>query len=353
MSGDTAVATGVLPELSFVVPVYNEEGNVAKLHEELEAVAAEIGRPYEILFVNDGSRDATLDRLILIAVRDTHLRIVDLDGNFGEAAALCAGFATARGRYVLSLDGDGQNDPHDFPRFLRRLERDELHVVSGRRQQRKEQFLTRVLPSRVANWCIATLTGVPVYDTGCGLKVYRRELLDGAQLPKGMNRFLPAILGVDGSRVGEEPTQDRVRGSGASNYGLSRVFIVFRDLLALPLLVRRPPPGRATVRTLAALEVLLGAGGLAALVALPFQVAPAWVLLGSSLIAALWASAVGTVRFNVSRCLEARENGVFRVRRVIDGNNIAERGDRRRGVLGEESAADLPGAFDGARLGAV
>ena len=197
------MSTAETPEVSFVVPVYNEEGNIERLYDELTTVAAEIGRAYEIIFVNDGSSDATLDRLTLIAVRDVHLRLVDLEGNFGEAAALCAGFATARGRYVLTLDGDGQNDPHDLPRFLRRLERDQLDVVSGRRAQRKEDFFTRVVPSRIANACIATLTGVPVYDTGCGLKVYRREVLAGAQLPKGMNRFLPAILGVDGSRVGD------------------------------------------------------------------------------------------------------------------------------------------------------
>ena len=137
------------PAISFVVPVFNEAGNVERLHDELATVARQIGRTYEILFVNDGSTDTTLARLSVIAVRDSQLRIVDLDGNFGEAAALCAGFATARGDIVMSLDGDGQNDPRDFPRFLRRLERDGLDAVSGRRIHRKEPFLTRILPSRV------------------------------------------------------------------------------------------------------------------------------------------------------------------------------------------------------------
>ena len=341
------------PAVSFVIPVYNEEGNVERLHGELTEVAAEIGRPYEILFVNDGSRDATLDRLILIAVRDAHLRVVDLDGNFGEAAALCAGFATARGRYVLTLDGDGQNDPRDLPRFLRRLERDQLDVVSGRRAHRQEEFFTRVLPSRVANACIAMLTGVPVHDTGCGLKVYRREVLVGAQLPKGMNRFLPAILGVDRTRVAEEPTQDRVRGSGTSHYGLSRVFVVFRDLLALPLLVRRPPPGRKTAAALALVQGLAAVGAVGALLALMLAPGPRGPLVLATVAGALGAAALGAIRFNVSRCQAARDGGVFRVRRVIDGSNLAERSDRRRGVLGEESPSDLPRTFDGARLGAV
>src|SRR5213078_3231725 len=204
---------------------YDEEENVAPLHAELARIACDLGRPYEILFVNDGSGDGTLARLELLAAADPHVRIVDLDGNFGEAAALSAGFAHARGAVVVTLDGDGQNDPADIPRLLARLG-PELDVVSGRRYQRKERFLTRVLPSRVANWLIVRATGVPVYDCGCGLKVYRREVVARAQLPRGMNRFLPAILGVDPSRVGEVWVNDRERGAGGSHYGLSRTFAV-------------------------------------------------------------------------------------------------------------------------------
>ncbi|HJQ82773.1 MAG TPA: glycosyltransferase family 2 protein, partial [Candidatus Binatia bacterium] len=231
-----------VPALSIVVPVFDEEGNVGPLHEELTRVATALGRPYEILFVNDGSRDATLARLQAIRARDAHLRIVDLDGNFGEAAALSAGFAHARGEVVVTLDGDGQNDPADIPRLLARLGPD-VDAVSGRRSERKEAFVTRVLPSRIANRLIARATGVPVYDCGCGLKAYRRPLVAGARLPRGMNRFLPAILGVRPDRVAEIPVDDRRRGSGRSHYGLSRTFAVLRDLLALPILVRRPPRG--------------------------------------------------------------------------------------------------------------
>src|SRR5690242_12206783 len=190
------------PALSIVVPVYDEEDNVAPLFTELTRVATDLRKSYEIIFVNDGSRDATLARLDALRVADPHLRIVDLDGNFGEAAALSAGFAHARGELVVTLDGDGQNDPADIPRLLARLD-PSVDVVSGRRRERKEAFLTRVLPSRIANWLIARATGVPVYDCGCGLKVYRREVLADAQLPRGMNRFLPAVLGVRPGRVEE------------------------------------------------------------------------------------------------------------------------------------------------------
>src|SRR5947199_8798054 len=238
MSGE-----GPAPALSLVVPVYNEEENVGALHAELGRIAGELACPYEIVFVNDGSRDGTLARLEALAAADPHLHIVDLDGNFGEAAALSAGFAHARAAVIVTLDGDGQNDPADIPRLLARLE-DGFDVVSGRRVERREAFLARVLPSRVANWLLARATGVPVHDCGCGLKAYRREVVAGVQLPRGMNRFLPAILGVDPSRVREAWVHERVRAAGGSHDGLGRTLAGVRDLLAVPLLARRPPPAQ-------------------------------------------------------------------------------------------------------------
>jgi glycosyltransferase involved in cell wall biosynthesis len=307
---------GPAPALSLVVPVFNEEGNVESLHAELTRVASGLGRPYEILFVNDGSRDETLPRLEALRARDGHLRIVDLDGNFGEAAALSAGFAHARGEVVVTLDGDGQNDPADIPRLLERLAPD-VDAVSGRRQERKEAFWSRVLPSRIANWLIVRATGVPVYDCGCGLKVYRRELLAGARLPRGMNRFLPAILGVDPSRVAEVWVSDRRRGSGQSHYGLSRTFVVLRDLFALPILVRRPPRGRALGRALGGAQVALVAVVLASVLGAlgwPSDRAPALAVAACAVVA----TAIGwTIGRNVDRWVGAQRDGVFRVRRVL------------------------------------
>jgi glycosyltransferase involved in cell wall biosynthesis len=325
---------GPEPALSIVVPVYNEEGNVGPLHAELAAVARNIGRPYEIVFVNDGSRDQTLERLV--AIEDPALRIVDLDGNFGEAAAISAGFNAARGAVVVTLDGDGQNDPGDIPKLLAALDRGH-DAVSGRRLGRKEAFFSRVLPSRVANRLIVLATGVPVYDCGCGLKAYRRELVTGTQLPRGMNRFLPALLGVDPMRVTEIATQDRPRGSGASHYGFSRTFVVLRDLLSLPLLVRGGPVGRGHVRVLECAVVLL--------------VAAAIVLAGRSLAAALVAllaaGAAAAIRHNANRVVQAREQGVFRVRRVLHAN-VNEDRHRGSGVLGHEPAPDLRARAGGA-----
>ncbi len=328
---------GARPALSFVIPVFNEEGNVGPLHAEISRVATTLGRSYEILFVNDGSRDATRDNLLAIAATDPHLRVVDLDGNFGEAGALSAGFSVARGQLVCTMDGDGQNDPADIPRLIARLESQGLDVVSGRRAQREEVFLTRVLPSWVANSMIARATGVPVNDCGCGLKVYRRTVVQGAQLPKGMNRFLPAILGVDRRRVAELVVNDRQRGSGASHYGLWRVAVVFRDLPSLPFLARRPLPGKATLRGLGAAVVLLSAVTLIATLAAAIH--PVTLVL--ALASALGAGAAWAARHNIARFLAAGRQGVFRVRSVLDGNAAAQHRDRGRGVLGQEPAPDV------------
>jgi glycosyltransferase involved in cell wall biosynthesis len=303
------------PALSLVVPVYNEEGNVEPLHAELTRVAQALGDPYEIVFVNDGSRDGTLARLEAIRAGDPNLRIVDLDGNFGEAAALSAGFAHARGDVVVTLDGDGQNDPAEIPRLLARLGPD-VDVVSGRRRERKEAFWSRVLPSRIANALIVRATGVPVHDCGCGLKAYRRGVLAGAQLPRGMNRFLPAILGVNPVRVAEIWVNDRRRGSGASHYGLSRTFVVLRDLLALPILVRRPPRGRALGRALDGAQVAFVAVMLAAVLGAlgwPAGRLPALALAVGAVVATAAGWAIG---HNVDRWVRAQEDGVFRVRTV-------------------------------------
>jgi glycosyltransferase involved in cell wall biosynthesis len=304
------------PALSIVIPVYNEEGNVASLHGELVRVAMELGRPFEIVFVNDGSRDGTLARLEELRARDPRLRIVDLEGNFGEAAALSAGFAHARGDVVVTLDGDGQNDPADIPALLARLGPD-VDVVSGRRQQRKEAFFTRVLPSLVANWLIVRATGVAVYDCGCGLKAYRREVLAGACLPRGMNRFLPAILGVDPSRVAEVQVTDRQRGSGQSHYGLSRTFVVLRDLLALPILVRRPSAAPALGRALGGAQVAFVGVALAAIVGALGWPAGSHAARLAALAGILAAAAGWAIGHDVRRWVRAQEDGVFRVRRVM------------------------------------
>jgi hypothetical protein len=217
------------------------------------------------------------------------------------------------------------------PRLLEVIDQG-YDAVSGRREQRKESFATRVLPSLVANRLIVLATGVPAYDCGCGLKAYRRKLLDNVQLPRGFNRFLPAILGVDPRRVAEITTRDRPRGTGASNYGLSRVAIVFRDLPSLPLLTRARAPLQTLALQLAILTAILAvAGALTVFGGLPGK---GLVLLAGALVA--WVA-----RYNVVRMARARETGVFRVRKVHDGRTNAADRNRWSGVLGQEPAPDV------------
>lgn len=234
-----ASAPLVRPGVSFVAPFYNEEGNVRDFSQELRTVAETLGRTYECVFVNDGSVDQTAAILDEIAKEDPRVRVVHLPHNQGEAAALSAGFQYARGRVVVTLDGDGQNDPRDIPALLAKMD-EGYPVVSGWRQTRQEDYWKRILPSRLANGLIAWATGVPIHDCGCGLKAYRREVLSGVSLPQGMHRFLPTILRVPPEAVTEVLVNDRARATGRSHYGLSRIFAVLRDLLPVHCIRRDP-----------------------------------------------------------------------------------------------------------------
>jgi len=309
-------AAGEPPALSLVVPVFNEEGNVAPLCAELTRVASGLGRSYETIFVNDGSTDETLPRLKQMKESDVHLHIVSLDGNFGEAAALCAGFAHAHGDVVVTLDGDGQNNPADIPRLLAKLD-EGYDVVSGRREERKEKFWTRVLPSRVANWLVVKATGIPVYDCGCGLKAYRRTVLNNVQLPKGFNRFLPAILGIKAERVAEVMVKDRPRGSGASHYGLKRIFVVLKDLPSLPFLVRRPV--KSAPIAVSVLVLFFSTSVVCVVLAGRFLSVPVLedmcVFFGFSTVMGVTVAAAAEI--NIRRFVTAREQGVFRVKEVL------------------------------------
>ena len=303
------MSVAIHPDLSVVVPVYNEAGNVQPLCREIHAVMTTLGRSFEILFVNDGSHDSTLDELRALLPEVAGLRIIDLDGNFGEAAALCAGFHAARGDLVITLDGDGQNDPRDIPALLRELESGRYRVVSGWRQRREEGLMLRIVPSRIANALIAWVTRLPVHDNGCGLKIYRRDVVRQAQLPPGFNRFMPAIFGVQTSDVAEVAVNDRRRAHGESHYGIGRTLIVLRDLLALRGIIANP---RMTEMVAAALCItsivvhILGIG---------FR----WrvVLPPSGVLAPL----AGMVWWNARRFNAAQSEGVFRVRREHAADN--------------------------------
>lgn len=226
----------MVPDLSVVVPLYNEEPNVAELHRELTAALGAWGRPYELLFVDDGSTDGTFPVLQELQAGDPRVRVVALRRNFGQTAAFAAGFAHARGRMVATSDGDLQNDPRDLPMMVGMLE-DGRDLVCGWRRRRRDPWLTRRLPSNAANWLISRTTGVKLHDYGCSLKVFRGEVVRSLRLYGEMHRFLPAIASERGVRIAEVEVNHRPRRFGASKYGLSRTMRVMLDLFTVKFLL--------------------------------------------------------------------------------------------------------------------
>ncbi len=224
------------PIVSIAVPLHNEEGNVEPLYREIKGVMERIGLPYEIVLVNDGSTDKTGAILRRLKQKDHHLRVIELEKNSGEAAALSAGFHYAQGDWIINMDGDGQNDPRAIPVFVQKL-REGYRAVTGWRRDRKESYWIRVLPSRVANWMISQVTGVRVHDNGCGLKGYEVSLVRGFSIPHGFHRFLPALFGVKGREVAEVGVRDRRRRHGTSHYGLGRTIEVIRELATIRFVI--------------------------------------------------------------------------------------------------------------------
>jgi glycosyltransferase involved in cell wall biosynthesis len=233
-SPDTIAA--MTPDISVVVPFRDEEPNVLPMHEELTAAMAPLGIPYELILVDDGSADGTFARLGEAYARDPHVRVIQFTRNFGQTAAFAAGFSHARGRLIVTSDGDLQNDPADIPGLLQ-LARDH-DIVCGWRKDRKDD-LTKHVPSVVANWLIGAVTGTRLHDNGCSLKVFRSEVVKPLKLTPGMHRYLPALASQLGGRVTEVVVNHRHRRFGRSKYGLSRTFRVVRDLVRFRRLMRQ------------------------------------------------------------------------------------------------------------------
>jgi len=225
-------------DLSVILPVYDEEENLAPLYEELTAALGALGRSYEIIAVDDGSRDGSFAVLKALAERDPHVRVIRFRRNFGQSASFAAGIDHARGAIVVTMDADGQNDPADIPAILAEMERGDYDMVNGWRQDRKEPFLTRRLPSMIANALIGRASSVPLHDRGCSLRAYRRELVRHIRLYGEMHRFIPELASQAGARMSEVPVKDRARRYGRSKYNLSRVPRVLLDLITVTFLDR-------------------------------------------------------------------------------------------------------------------
>jgi len=224
------------PDLSIVIPVRNESPNIKRLYDELTATLMSGARSYELLIIDDGSTDDTFAQLEALQARDPHVRVIRFRRNFGQTAAFAAGFAYARGRLVVTSDGDNQNDPADIPRMADEIDRG-YDIVCGWRKNRKDRLITRRIPSMVANKLISWATGVALHDYGCSLKVFRAEVVKPLRLYGEMHRFLPAIASEFGVRIKEVVVNHRPRTAGVSKYGLSRTVRVVLDLLTVKFLL--------------------------------------------------------------------------------------------------------------------
>jgi len=223
-------------ELSIVVPIYNEEENIRALHESVAAALNKSGVDYELILVDDGSTDGSFPLLREIAESDPQVKVIRFRRNFGQTAAMTAGFDAASGRIIVPMDGDLQNDPNDIPHLLAKIHEGN-DVVSGWRKDRMDAYLNRKLPSVLANFLISRMTGVKLHDYGCTLKAYRREVLDGINLYGEMHRFVPALASQVGARVAEIPVNHRHRLHGKSKYGISRTMRVILDLMTVKFLL--------------------------------------------------------------------------------------------------------------------
>lgn len=219
-------------QCSVVVPLYNESSVVDELYRRLTETMKLTGLTYELVLIDDGSQDDTLEKLKKITKSDWHVKAVELRRNFGQTPALAAGFDFARGEIIVSMDGDLQHVPEEIPNFLEKI-RDGYDVVSGWREQRVDNFIMRRLPSRIANWVASKISGVDIHDFGTTYKAYRREIIDSLKLYGEMHRFIPALLSFSGARIIEIPIKNIPRPQGKSNYGISRTFRVALDLITL------------------------------------------------------------------------------------------------------------------------
>lgn len=223
-------------EISIVIPLYNEAKNIETLYTSLNQAVKTLGKETEIIFIDDGSTDETFQALLNLKKLDGSIRIIHFTRNFGQTAALSAGFDHAKGDVVITMDGDLQNDPKDMPLLLQKVE-EGYDIVSGWRFKRQDKFLLRRIPSRIANWLIGLITGVKLHDSGCTLKAYRSKIIKNLRLYGEMHRFIPALASSRGAKITEVKVNHYPRIHGSSKYGISRTIRVFLDLITIKFLI--------------------------------------------------------------------------------------------------------------------
>ena len=223
--------------LSIVIPVHNEERSILPLYDRLTSVLEQVQRPYEILFVDDASTDRSFDLLSNLVETDGHLKVIRLRRNFGQTAALSAGFHEAQGEVIIAMDGDLQHAPEDIPALLKKID-EGFDIASGWRQHRVDNAIMRKIPSRIANWLMAKASGIELRDFGTTFKAYRAEVLKDVNLYGELHRFIPALASFYGARIVEVPIRNTPRSAGDSHYGIGRTFRVMFDILTIKFLLK-------------------------------------------------------------------------------------------------------------------
>lgn len=229
---ETLLVTTPQPKLSIIVPFYNEEENIKRMYAAIVTAAEEIGVPFEMVFVDDGSKDTTVPLAIEIAKSDSRVRLVRFRRNYGQTPAMAAGIEHARGQILVTMDGDLQNDPGDIRYFLEKIDEGN-DIVVGWRFNRQDKLISRKIPSKIANWLIGRVTGVRIKDNGCSLKAFRGSLIKEIPLYSEMHRFIPAMASIAGPRIAEIKVRHHARQFGKSKYGLSRIYKVLLDLMVI------------------------------------------------------------------------------------------------------------------------
>jgi glycosyltransferase involved in cell wall biosynthesis len=314
-----------VPKYSIVVPFHNEEDNVTTLYDRLKAIMEQVGDTFELVFVDDGSRDRTYRLLEEIAAVDSRVLVVKLRRNFGQTSALAAGFDHATGEFILAMDGDLQHDPNEIPAFLSKLE-EGYDVVSGWRSHRGDNFIMRRIPSRAANWLMATLSGVNIHDFGTTFKAYRREVIQNIPLYGEMHRFIPALASWYGASICEIPISNPAREFGKSHYGISRTFRVFFDLLTIRFLLKYMTRPLHFFGTIGALGMATGSGLAIWLLILKLitgqpvmdQHGPIFVIAGILILAGIQMMGIGLLgELQVRHFFTAAHRAPYAVDRVI------------------------------------
>lgn len=223
-------------DLSIIIPLYNEEENIDLLYNAVIQATDPLQINYEVIFVDDGSRDKTYIKAKHLACQDSRLKVIKFRKNYGQTPAMAAGIEHAKGRLLITMDGDLQNDPEDIKYFIEKID-EGYDIVVGWRFKRQDKLITRKIPSRIANWLIGKVTGVPIKDNGCSLKAYRASVIKEIPLYSEMHRFIPAMASLAGSKIAEIKVRHHARKFGVSKYGLSRVFKVLLDLLSIKTIV--------------------------------------------------------------------------------------------------------------------